>query len=265
VEVGKVKLLRELASIVNEKTLLKEGLGTAYEYFVKKRYLENLVHRLQLTDILEVHFSNGYAEGPVLTPTECRIIVAIDTMQSLEDAKSVCSETHSKKGVQFLRASTRSLPFNSNAFDLVLNSGDIVPEVLFEQVLEMTRVSKRFVLVFVPNRLHIGNIFFQLYLRLANPRSRVRHQYSMTNETLSGFFKDGTLTILERGGIDMPIWPSHLSLGGLMRRNKRAWNWKEPSVARLIQIQSALEDSLPKWIKAAQAHVVYVLGLKTLN
>jgi len=257
--------LHELTSRNYEKTLLREGLGTAYEYFVKKHYLENLVYRLHLRDILEVHYSNSHADGMVLAPTKCMVVVVVDCKQSLKDAKLVVGETPSIKHVQFLRAHRRSLPFNSNAFDLVLNLGDVVPELLFEQVLEMTRVSKRFVLVFVPNRIHIGDIFFRLYLRVAKPQSGRRHQYSMTNEALSRFLTKGGLTILEKGGIDMPLWPSHLSFRGLTRSSKRTWNWSRLNVARFIHIQSALEDSLPKWIKATQAHIIFALGLKTSN
>jgi len=223
--------LHELTSRNYEKTLLREGLGTAYEYFVKKHYLENLVYRLHLRDILEVHYSNSHADGMVLAPTKCMVVVVVDCKQSLKDAKLVVGETPSIKHVQFLRAHRRSLPFNSNAFDLVLNLGDVVPELLFEQVLEMTRVSKRFVLVFVPNRIHIGDIFFRLYLRVAKPQSGRRHH----------------------------------SFRGLTRSSKRTWNWSRLNVARFIHIQSALEDSLPKWIKATQAHIIFALGLKTSN
>ena len=155
-----------------------------------------------------------------------------------------------------------TLPFNSNTFDLVWNSGDITLERPFEGIHEMARVSKRFVLVFVPNRFHAGDIFFRLYLRITRDQSQGRHRCSMTLETLSHFFRKAKLTIIERGGIDMPLWPSHLSVGSLMRNSKRARNWTELNYPKLIRIQSALEESLPSGIKAAQAHMVYVLGAK---
>ncbi|UCD13365.1 MAG: hypothetical protein JSW60_07355, partial [Thermoplasmatales archaeon] len=59
-----------------------------------------------------------------------------------------------------------------------------------------------------------------------------------------------------KGGIDTPFWPSHLSIGSARRRGRNVNSLK------ILYYQAIIERKIPEWIKAFQAHIVYVLGTK---
>lgn len=249
--------MEESSGFHDRNALLGEGLGTAYEHLARRQYLRNLVRRLNIRVVLEAS-DTGVADSASLADMGCEIVLMNNSKQNLRNCSS--------RQIQFLKGDLRKLPLNSNIFDLVWNSDAIShSENTLECIREMVRVSKRFVLVFVPNRLHVGDLFFRLYLRIAGSRFKRKYGYSMTLKTLSKIFREADLTIVAQGGIDMPLWPSHISVGKLIRKCKRVWNFNKSNLFKFLHVQGVLEESLPEAVKAAQAHMIYVLGKKGLD
>jgi len=255
--------LHELTGIDNSLALKNEGLGTTYERFVRRQYLRKLVQRFNIKLVLEAYCATGLADSLTLADMGCNVVLMDKSKPNLETIKSIC-RNHPLSNVQFLHGDLQTLPLNPCTFDLVCNSDVITHfETPLECINEMARVSKRLVLVFVPNRLHIGNLFFRLYLGFTKPKSEIREEFSMTVKTLCRVFERASLRIVEQGYIDVPLWPSHLSVGSLARSKRWKWSIIDfTSISKLIQIQSRLEESIPNSIKAVQAHIVYVLGEK---
>lgn len=243
----------------DEKALIDEGLGSAYEYFVKRRYITNLIRLHDLKLVLDVHHGSGKTDGLQSPYTAHTIAMEGDPGKKLYGEIAPDGTPLSK--ILSVRGDQKTLPFSTNSFDLVFNSGDLSLESPVQQVREMARVSKRFVLIFAPNRLHIGDIIYRSYLRVFSPKSMGRHLNSMTITNLSQIVTRANLTIFDRGGIDMPFWPSHFSIRGLVKDGEER-NRASQRLLKLIYYQSALENSLPEGIKAAQAHIIYVLGKK---
>lgn len=256
--------MQEITSVDNSQALCNEGLGTTYERFVRRQYLRKLVHRFKIRLVLEAYCGTERADSLALADMGCKVVLMDKSKLNLKTIKSICGNVHSSGSVQFLHGDLQTLPLNSSAFDLVWNSDVITHfENPLKCVREMARVSKRLVLVFVPNRLHMGNLFFQLYLDITKPKPEIRYEYSMTVEALSRIFEKAGLGIVERGYIDAPLWPSHLSIGSLVKKKRRNWNMLDfASTSKLFHIQGILEESLSNSIKAVQAHIVYVLGKK---
>jgi len=261
---GRLDDLQEITSIDYSQALYNEGLGTTYERFVRIQYLRRLVQRFNTRLVLEAYCGTGRADSLALVDMGCKVVLMDKSKQNLKTVKSLNGKIHSSSNVRFLHGDLQTLPLNSSTFDLVWNSDVITHfENPFECIREMARVTKRLVLVFVPNRLHIGNLLLQLYLDVTKAKSEIRYECSMTVKTLRRIFEKASLKIVEQGYIDVPLWPSHLSVFSLAK--KKRWNWSTvdfTSVSKLIHVQSILEESLPKRIKAVQAHIVYVLGKK---
>ncbi len=248
---------------IDGKALIDEGLGSAYEYFVKRRFIVNLIHLHDLKLILDVYYESGITNRLQSICAEHTIALEGDFRKNLDGMIASDSTPFSK--ILMVKGDLKNLPFSTNSFDLVFNSRDLTQENPVRQIRELARVSRRFVLIFAPNRLHIGDIFYRSYLRLINPKSGGKHLNSTTIKNLSLLVRMANLSIFDRGGIDMPFWPSHFSIRGLIREGKKVRNHTIQSLLKLLFYQSALEDSLPKRLKAAQAHIIYVLGLKIKN
>jgi len=248
----------------DDEAMFDEGLGIVYEHFVRRRCLRSLVRRLNTKLALEVNYHTSVTDSVALVNMGCEIVSIDNSKHDLKAAKNLSEKASCSRLQYYLLADPRALPINSKTFDLVWNSDGITHfEDPLECIREMARVSKCFVLTFVPNRLHIGDLFFRLYLQFLRPQSKGRHGRSMTIRTLSQIFRKAELGILEQGGIDMPLWPSHLSIGRLMRKYKKGRNWSTRYFLRFLPVLVSLEEAMPSSIKVAQAHMVYVLGINS--
>lgn len=241
---------------------IDEGLGDIYEYYVKRGYLIELAYRFGLNQILIMHYGSGPIDSLTFSHAG-NTIVTINKFNLMSNNSVIIYNKNKSSNMMALFVNSKFLPFNTNTFNFVFNSGDINEENPIEYICEMSRVSKRLVLVFAPNRFHVGDIFLQFYLRVFKNKSMGKHHYSFTLNMLSDFFEKANLKIVESGGIDMPPWPSHFSIKRLRQKGEKIWDHTKPHLLKLIYILSKLEGYIPKFIKVAQAHVIYVLGLKT--
>lgn len=243
----------------DEISLSNEGIGSAYEYYVKRRYIASLIRSYDLRLILDGHHHSGITDSINASSTIQTILLEGDYGKEPKTKTSSRKTPHTNFST--IRGNSSALPFSSNTFDLVLCSRDLNLENPVQSIREMTRVSKSFVLVFAPNRLHIGDIFFRFYLRLFKPKIVEKHLQSITINNLCILCRRAGLGIIDSGGIDMPFWPSHFSIKGIVAK-KGAQNRSFSRLLKILYYLSELEESAPRQIKAAQAHIVYVLGKK---
>ena len=246
----------------DEIALLNEGIGSAYEYYIKRRYITSLIRLNNIKLILDVNHRSGITNSINVSNIVQTILLEGD--YGKEPKKMMSSKTPLHSKFSLVKGDSLTLPFCSNTFDLVLNSRDFNLGNPVQSIRDMARVSKCFVLIFAPNRLHIGDLFFRLFLRLFKPKLVDKHIQSNTINNLCILCRRAGLRIFDKGGIDMPFWPSHFSIKGIV--NKKGV--QDQSFSRLLKVlyyQSKLEESIPKRIKASQAHVIYVLGKKIEN
>ncbi len=236
-----------------------EGIGSAYEYYVKRRYITSLIRSYDLKLILDAHHLSGISDS--INASSSVHTILLDGDYGKECKNTISSRKTPLTKFSSIRGDSLTLPFCSNTFDLVLSSRDLNLDNPLKRIREMTRVSKRFVLVFAPNRLHIGDIIFRSYLRLFKPKLVEKHLQSTTINNLCILCRRAGLGIFDHGGIDMPFWPSHFSIKGIVNK-KGAQNRSFSRILKIIYYLSELEESVPRRIKVAQAHILYVLGKK---
>jgi len=243
----------------DEIALSYEGIGSAYEYYVKRRYIASLIRSYDLRLILDAHHHSGITDSINASSTIQTILLEGD--YGIEPENTTSSRKTSHSNFSSIKGDSLALPFCSNTFDLVLSSRDLNLENPVQRIREMARVSKSFVLVFAPNRLHIGDLFFRSYLRLFKPKLVEKHLQSTTINNLCILCRRAGLGIFDHGGIDMPFWPSHFSIRGIVNK-KGAQNRSFSRLLKILYYLSELEESAPRRIKAAQAHIIYVLCKK---
>lgn len=243
----------------DEIALINEGIGSAYEYYVKRRYITSLIRSYNLKLVLDAHHHSGITDSINASSTVQTIL--LDGDYGKEPNNTTSSRKTSHSDFSSIKGDSQALPFCSNAFDLVLSSRDLNLDNPVKRIREMARVSKRFVLIFAPNRLHIGDIFFRSYLRLFKPKLVEKHLQSTTINNLCILCRRAGLGIFDHGGIDMPFWPSHFAIKGIVNK-KGAQNRSFSRILKILYYLSELEESAPKRIKSAQAHILYILGNK---
>jgi hypothetical protein len=98
--------------------------------------------------------------------------------------------------------------YSDNSFDLVWNFGLLQrsPEILYD----MLRVSRRYVLLFVPNGINPGHLIHRIYhivrdepckhLERGNPEL-------MTMNGVTNLLHSARVKVIEKGYIDAPLWP----------------------------------------------------------
>lgn len=104
-------------------------------------------------------------------------------------------------------ADTSLEEYQENSFDLVWNFGFLQRHP--STIHDMARVSRRYVLAFVPNGLNPGVIFHRIYH--ATHSAPCDHPEGgepafMNLKGLQAIFQEGKIKVLEAGYIDAPIW-----------------------------------------------------------
>jgi len=152
--------------------------------------------------------------------------------------------------------SLKNLPDNS--FDLVWNFGFVQRQL--DLIYDMVRVSRRYVLAFVPNGLNPGNIVHWAYHKVYggpcdHPERGDRRFMSLPG--LNSLFQTVNLEVLEAGYVDAPIWfDTAVSLAEVAGSSSKKY----------------LKFQLPEWLLSVErltmpfgkimAHYVYSLGKK---
>lgn len=143
-------------------------------------------------------------------------------------------------------------------YDLVFNFSFLQrdPSIIFE----MKKVSRRYILVFVPNGFNPGMIFHNLYHRIYAAPCNHPEQGDPKLMTLDGLrtsFHGAGIKVLEMGYIDVPPWPDTVvTLTELLGSSSRKC-MKLPFPKPLLYFEK-LGRKLGKFL----AHHLYVFGEK---
>ncbi len=229
-----------------------EGVGTAYEYFVKRRALQKfLIHKqpqsMLIAGLPQVY---GHSSDFLLLAQElgATLTVVDERAEKLEATKVLLAQLQADGRlvglpVTFKQVDWREpLPFAEGEFDLVVSSEVIqrmdAPErELFAQ--EVQRVGRHFA-IFCPNQdnaSHVG-------------RSGLN---GLTLAALRGHFPQSEMS----GLIDMPPFPPGIALSEEQRESAESGMIQQIGMWGLQQY-SRFEALLPTNVRAQYAHIVYV-------
>jgi len=238
------------------RKLSEDDLGVAYESYVRARYLEDLRVKFGLESMLETHCANGGKEALVARGLK-RHVVLLKGRPAVDPRRF-----RSSASCEFIESELSHMPLRSHTFDIVCSSdlAEWAPSTV-EYVGEMGRVASRFILIFIPNPFHLGHLIRR---RFSRKGQSIRKAWISDGRICDAVGKAG-LKIVEKGGIDAPPWPSHLSVRNLTRRSGFKWRWSIVGNRRcptIIWVLAEMERAMPRWLRAFQGHIAYVLALK---
>ena len=265
------------------------GLGTTYERFALNAWLAQLADRYPLRTVLEGP-GDGITGIPGLNSLPfgrrgIEVVVVLEGGTAVELARRGWRSQGCVGRVQFLCATDGRFPCAANRFDLVWNFNRLPffdPQAL---IAEMARVSRRYVLLFVPSQRNYGFLARRLHHRLTGKPWPYGNTDVMELGKVVGLLSELGLQVLETVLLDAPWWPDIIDisefvadllpfLSGLVpQRGPSAYRWDPehlpyfdpeiyPGVHERIRRLFFIERSRVDWLKRCFAHHFGVLAAK---
>ncbi|HEY7422907.1 MAG TPA: methyltransferase domain-containing protein [Gemmataceae bacterium] len=273
-------------------TEVDTGLGTLFERWALNRLLARLRSELDLRTVVE-----GPDDGMTgiaglnslpLGLEGVRVSLVLPHPERAELARSVWHHLAPNASLETVEEwDGRRLPFEDDSFDLAWNFNVMTRQSdPLATLTEMVRISRRYVLVFVPNRLNYSFWLHRLHHRVARQPWDHGRIDLMRPEPWQRWFTDLGLTVRETLWIDCPWWPDIVDFGqliadfcpplkGLARKarpeNRYRWTGEElpyyrledhPAIQQRLDRLSFFETSRWVWLKKCFAHHFGVLAVK---
>ena len=144
-----------------EITRYDTGLGTTYERYALNKLLSKLAQELDIRTVLE-----GPSDGMtgiaglnslVLAQQGAQVCVVLPNQETSNLAERAWESAGCRSKGTFVVSPEPALEFADNSFDLVWSFNVMSRLDNFDEILnEMLRISRRYVLLFVPNRRNYG-------------------------------------------------------------------------------------------------------------
>jgi len=264
-----------------------EGLGLVYERFV----LNDLLHRLRVyygvTSVLEVPIYGMAGVSGInsvaLAQAGCAVTLVDVDGERLSDVGRVWAEL-ALTPTLIHQTDLGHLPFDDCSFDLVWNHAALwhVGRQAAALLAEMARLSRRVVLVAMPNRWQVGYLVRKYVVDKAFFHT-VDEAWVDMGRIKAGLQGVG-LRLAEEGVVDIPPWPDTvMPAAEFLRRlgirsqsvqgrfEGSAWRWstmdyyagKNPGLRDKVMRYALLERMPVPWqAKAVWAHHRYVVAVK---
>jgi SAM-dependent methyltransferase len=256
-----------------------EGMGTVYERIMINNYFRELMKKYNIESVFE-----GPSDGITGVRGVNSLIFAKNgkrvtyyTPSELEFGKS--KEIWKKignglKNVEIKKGEPLKFPFKDNSFDLVWNF--CIAEHFSDPVAlvkEMKRISKKYVLIMNQNRYNIGTYPHVLYHRFMKQEWDHGDLKWMSFSGLNKMINKNGLKVVEKGVIDVPIWPDtwDTPVRGFFKKGMssvgKKWDWSfDKSLDEengMIKFSSIVEKlPIGRFLKLPLAHHLYVLAEK---
>lgn len=257
-----LKIERDIKSLYALNLVEGEGLGTAYEYFVKLRKLKRFINSIQKPKrILIAGLPERYGLsmdffllGQIL---QAETVVVDERSEVLEKAQKVLRTLRAQKifderNVTCLKVEEMA-EFNKEKpspglFDLALSSEVLqrLDKAQGTYISNLKKVSKNFAL-FVPNQ---GN----------ESHARISELKGVYLRDMLRYCYEGDLRIhiFDHGYLDMPPFPPGLKRSQ-QKRERAATSRLTTLMMKGLETYSLCEDLIPKFLKKKKAHIVYAM------
>ena len=258
-----------------------EGLGSSYERVVLNLKLEAFVERFQVQTVLEAP-SFGFTGTSGINSMElarkgCRVTLVDHDRERIQKIQRVWEEVNLPIQTVLTRHYT-ALPFADRSFDFSWNFAAIwFVKDLHDFLNELTRITRKAIAVFVPNRMGMG-FLMQKYLGREELKKYLNEQ-SIKPAVLKRVMKQLEWHLVESGYIDCPPWPDigmpkerflqRLGLGRLVsQENSRPhrpltildyYRGVQPDFPERMMRYYWFEKYSPRWIKRFWSHHRYFL------
>ncbi len=273
-------------------TRVDTGLGTTYERWAVNRLLSRLLSELDVHTLVEgpddgmcgIKGLNSLVAGL----QGVRVSLLLPWPERAAYARTVWAHHAPDAPLDLVEEwDGRRLPFDDGAFDLAWNFNVMTrpqdPQALLD---EMARVSRKYVLIFVPNRSNYAFWLHRLHHLVAKQPWDHGRIDLMHPAPWRDLFSKAGLRVTQTFHVDVPWWPDIVDAGqlirdffpflkGLARRaspaNRYRWSPEElpyyrpeahPEVHARMNRLAFFENSRAAWLKDRFAHHVGVLGVK---
>jgi hypothetical protein len=273
-------------------TRVDTGLGTTYERWAVNRLLSRLVAELDVHSLVEGPDDGmcGIAglNSLVAGLQGASVSLLLPSAERAAYARTVWAHHAPDAPLEITEDwDGERLPFAADAFDLAWNFNIMTrPEDPRALLKEMARVSRKYVLIFVPNRMNYAFWLHRLHHWVAKqPWDHGRIDLMHAKPWRDLFTKAG-LQVKQTFHVDCPWWPDIVDAGqlirdffpflkGLARRaspaNRYRWTpeelpYYEPEAHAEVHARMSrlgfFENTRATWLKQRFAHHVGVLGVK---
>lgn len=277
-----------------EVTCYDTGLGTTYERYALNKLLIRMARELDIRTVLEGPFDGmtGIAglNSLVLARHGAQVCVVLPNREMASQAESAWEAADCRSHGTFVVSPEPKLQFPDSSFDLVWNFNVISRLENFAEVLsEMLRVSRRYVLLFVPNRRNYGFWLHRLHHRVSGEPWDHGPVELLAPEPWQRTMEERGLEVHKPMWVDIPWWPDIVDVGQMMvdlfpftkplaararPENRYCWDARNlpyfdpsryPEVHARLERLSFIENSRLPIVKKLFAHHVGVLGEKVLS
>lgn len=267
------------------------GLGTTYERYALNKLLIRLARELDIHTVLEGPFDGmtgiGGLNSLVLARHGAQVCVVLPNQEMAEQAEGAWEAAGCRSRGTFVVSSKPVLQFPDDSFDLVWNFNVISRlENLTEVLDEMLRVSRRYILVFVPNRRNYGFWLHRLHHRVSGEPWDHGPVELLAPGPWQHILKERGLKVHEPMWVDVPWWPDIVDIGQMMAdffpfmkplaararpENRYCWDVgnlpyfdpsRYPEIHARLERLSFIENSRLSVVKKLFAHHVGILGEK---
>lgn len=274
-----------------EITHYDTGLGTTYERHALNKLLARLVRELDIRTVLEGPFDGmtGIAglNSLVLARHGAQVYVVLPDQEMTNLAERAWGATGCRSRGTFAVSPEPALDFPDNSFDLVW-SFNVLPRLdNFAEILkEMLRVSRHYVLIFVPNRRNYGFWLHRLHHRVTGEPWDHGPVELLAPKPWQRLLEEHGLKVHKPMWVDIPWWPDIVDINQMMAdffpflkpltnkdkpENRYCWDaedlpyfdpWRYPEVHARMERLSFIENSRLPIVKQLFAHHVGILGEK---
>ena len=274
-----------------EVTRYDTGLGTTYERYALNRLLFRLAQELDIRTVLEGPFDGmtGIAglNSLVLARHGARVCVVLPDQETANLAERAWDAAGCRSHGDFVVSPEPVLQFPDNSFDLVWSFNVISRLDNFTEILdEMLRVSRRYVLLFVPNRRNYGFWLHRLHHWVSGEPWDHGPVELLSPRPWQRLLKEYGLKVHKPMWVDVPWWPDIVDISQMMvdffpflkpladksgPENRYNWDAKDlpyfdpsryPKVHARMERLSLIENSRLPIVKKLFAHHVGILGEK---
>jgi hypothetical protein len=202
-------------------TCFDTGLGTVYERFALNSLLRQIASDREIRSVLEGPHDGmtGIAglNSIVLALEGARVTTVLSSQQAVDLAMKVWRAVGCDSWVSFVVSASGKLTFPSDSFDLVWNFNVLPrsPDVTVT-IRAMTEVSRRYVLIFAPNRANYGFWLHRWQHQVAKEPWDHGDVALMDEQALERAMSAQGLRVLDTWLVDVPWWPDIADPGKLL-------------------------------------------------
>jgi hypothetical protein len=188
------------------------GLGTTFERFSIYRWLESVTQRFPEIETVVEGPGDGMAgipgiHGLALARQGCRVTVVLDNIRAIAAARRAWRAQELLEWVSFVHAPGPTLPLPDQSADLVWNFNRLPFQAPTALLAELTRLSRRYVALVVPNRTNYGFPARRLYHRRTGEPWLYGETQVMSPKFVESMLQKNGLTLREWRWIDVAWWP----------------------------------------------------------